>query len=286
MSRRALIIGASGLVAPALARKLRELGWQTIHTARTGSDHISFDLAKPDLSVLPRDVEAVFLIAADTSLRRCEDDPAGTERINVRTPGEIARHYASAGAHILTLSTSLVFDGSTAFPGPSALRRPLCVYGRQKAYLEDILTGLPTPAAILRTTKIVESLAPLTSQWSRDLRAGKSVRPFADLVCSPVSLARIVDILSHCAHHRLSGTFQHGGDRDIDYAAIARALCRRMRAAEDLIDPCRSAELPTPPVIIPAHSTLGEAVPTGFTPAGPEDALLVLADFLARYDVP
>ena len=283
MSRRALIIGSTGLVAPALSGKLKELGWQTIHTARSGADHIHLDLREPDLSVLPHDIQAVFLIAAETSLRRCEDEPDITERVNVLTPAAIARHYSSAGTHILTLSSSLVFDGVVAFARTLSARRPVCEYGRQKARLEDVLTGMAAPTTILRTTKIVESLARLTRDWSRDLRAAKPIKPFLDLVCAPVSLARIAEILSYCADHRLSGLFQHSGDRDIDYAVVARVLAQRMRVPEDLIRPCRSADLPTPPVVAPAHTTLSEAIPAGLTPQSPEDVPLVLSQFLDRY---
>ena len=70
MSREALIIGSSGLLAPALGHRLREDGWQVRHASRSGE--ISLDLAKLDLSVLPQDVDAVFLIAAATALRRCD----------------------------------------------------------------------------------------------------------------------------------------------------------------------------------------------------------------------
>ena len=283
MSRRALIIGSTGLVAPALSGRLKELGWQTIHTARSDADHVHLDLREPDLSVLPDDMQAVFLIAAETSLRRCEDEPDSTERVNVLAPAAIARHYSSAGAHILTLSSSLVFDGSLPFAPPLLARRPACAYGRQKARLEDILTGMPAPKTILRTTKIVESLARLTTDWSRDLRATKPIRPFIDLVCAPVSLARIVEILSYCADQRLAGLFQHSGDRDIDYAVIARALGQRMKVPEELIVPCRSADLPVPPVVAPAHTTLSEAIPGGLTPQSPEDVPLVLGQFLDRY---
>ena len=282
MSRRALIIGSTGLVAPALSVGLRELGWQTIHTSRSSAEHIHLDLKEPDLDILPPDIQAVFLIAAETSLRRCEDEPDSSERINVLTPAEIARHYSATGAHILTLSSSLVFDGAVPFAQPSSARRPTCEYGRQKADLETILTGLPAPVTILRTTKIVESLTHLTSGWSRDLLAAKPIKPFLDLVCSPVSLARIVEILVYCAHHRINGIFQHSGDRDIDYAVIARALAQRMKVPDSLIRPCRSADLATPPVVAPANTTLSEAVPAGLAPQSPEDVLLVLSKFLDR----
>jgi len=283
MSRRALIIGSSGLVAPILSRKLQGAGWRVFLTSRSDTAEIRFDLARPDPGVLPADIDAVFLIAAETSLRRCENEPEATYGINVLAPAAIAQLYASVGAHVLTLSTTLVFDGSAPFMSPVSARHPACMYGKQKADLEDALMRLPAPVTVLRITKIVESLERLATDWSRDLLAAKPIKPFIDLVCAPVSLSRVVEILAYSTEHRLPGLYQHSGDRDIDYAEIARMLCRRMKLGENLIEPCRSAGLQVPPIAVPAHTTLDEAVPSGFAPQQPEDISVVLAGFFHKY---
>lgn len=281
MSRRALIIGSSGLVAPALSRRLQEEGWQVLQTSRTGNVGIRFDLAQPDMSALPRDVGAVFLIAGETSLRRCEDEPEATRIVNVEAPGAIARGYAASGAHLLTISTSLVFAGTAPTAAATSPRRPACIYGQHKAELEDMLLAVPA-ATVLRITKIAESLETLIKGWSIDLAAGRSIKPFIDLVCAPVSLARVVNILVHAAGQRSTGLFQHSGDHDVAYAEIARLLCRRMKVSETLVEPVRAADLPSPPVALPHHTTLAEALPQGFAPPVSENTLAVLSEFFKR----
>jgi dTDP-4-dehydrorhamnose reductase len=281
MSREALIIGSSGFVAPALGHRLREAGWQVRHASRTGE--IRLDLAKLDMSILPQDADAVFLIAAATALRRCEDDPHATGIINVEAPAEIARFYAGKGAHVVMISTNLVFDGRKPTVPGTSFRRPDCVYGQQKAELEDALLALSGPATVLRITKIVESLRQLIANWSDDLAAGRPIRPFIDLVCAPVSLNRVVDILVHAARQRSAGVFQHSGDRDIGYAEIARVLCRRMKVSDMLVEPVKGADLPVPPVALPRHTTLAEYLPSGFAPNEPEDSSAVLGEFFDGY---
>ena len=281
MSRKALIIGSSGLVAPALARRLREEGWQVRHASRTSE--IRLDLADLDMSVLPRDAHAVFLIAAATSLRRCEDEPDATRIINVEAPAEIARFYAGKGAHVLMISTNLVFDGTLPRVPVTSARRPSCVYGQQKAELEDALLALSGPATVIRISKIVESLGQLVANWSDDLAGSCPISPFRDLVCAPVSLARLVDILLHAAAHRSTGVFQHSGARDVDYSEVARTLCRKMKVPETLVEPMRGADLPVPPVALPRHTTLAEVLPSDFAPKEPEDSSAVLSGFLDRY---
>jgi dTDP-4-dehydrorhamnose reductase len=281
MIRKALIIGSSGLVAPALGKRLRGEGWKVTHASRSGE--IRLDLAKLDPSVLPDDVDAVFLIAAATSLRHCETEPEATRIVNVAAPTAIARFHAARNAHVLAISTNLVFDGTApAMPVPSPAR-PTCAYGRQKAELEQALLALPTPATVLRITKIVDSLGQLTSTWADDLARGRPIRPFRDLYCAPVSLDRVVDILVHAATWRSAGLFQHSGDSDIGYAEIARALCRKMKVPDTLVDPVMGADLPVPPVASPRHTTLAEFLPPDFSPQAPEDITTVLAGFLDRY---
>ncbi len=282
MKRRALIIGASGLLAPALGRRLQEEGWLVRHTSRRGDVGLRLDLAELQGTVPPGDFDAVFFIAAETSLRRCEDDPAATHVVNVRSPAAMANYFAARGSHVLTLSTNLVFDGTTAAAPAALQRQPACVYGKQKAELEDIFLALGARATVLRITKIVESLDKLTAGWADDLAAGRPIHPFSDLVCAPVSLARVLDILVHAAARRVAGMFQHSGDRDIGYAEIARVICRRMKLPEALVAPVRGADLLVPPVALPRHTTLAETLPAGFAPEEPENASAVLAGFLDR----
>jgi dTDP-4-dehydrorhamnose reductase len=228
-------------------------------------------------------VDAVFLVAAVTALRRCEDEPQATRIVNVEAPAQIARFYAAKGAHVLMISTNLVFDGTAPSVPVTARRQPPCVYGQQKAELEDALLALSGPATVLRISKIVESLGQLMTIWSDDLASGRPIRPFSDLVCAPVSLARVIDILVYAATRRSAGLFQHSGDRDIDYAEIGRLLCRSTRSPETFVAPVRGGDLAAPPVALPRHTTLAEFLPSDFMPKGPENAADVLARFLDRY---
>jgi hypothetical protein len=93
----------------------------------------------------------------------------------------------------------------------------------------------------------------------------------------------VIDILVYAATRRSAGLFQHSGDRDIDYAEIARSLCRSMRSPETLVVPVRGADAPVPSVASPRHTTLAEFLPSDFMPKECENAAYVLAGFLDRY---
>lgn len=276
MTRQALIIGSSGLIAPALAKRMESLGWHTTETSRKTSDPVPFDLAYPDYSALPDRADAVFLIAAETSLRRCEHEPQATRQINVITPTRIAQRYSAAGAHVLMISTNLVFDGSTPHARPDTKRRPDCVYGAQKAELEDALLTLPGPATILRITKVAESLAALLAKWAQSLQIGDQIDAFSDMQCAPVSLHGVVEILTQAAQHGVSGILQHGGDRDVTYVDIAHQMRIFLGLPEQLVHPVTSADFVPAPIARPRHTTLAETLPPTFASYGAEDVLKAL----------
>ena len=276
MPRQALIIGSSGLIAPALAKRMKGLGWHTTETSRRPSDTVPFDLARPDYSALPDRTDAVFLIAAETSLQRCEHEPQATRQINVITPARIAQRYSAAGTQVLMISTNLVFDGSTPLTRPEATRQPGCVYGAQKAELEDALLALRGPTAVLRITKVAESLAALLVGWARSLQCGEPVNAFSDMFCAPVSLHGVVEVLAQAAHQGSSGVLQHSGDRDVTYVDIARHMCIFLGLPEQLVQPVISADFSPAPIARPRHTTLAETLPPTFELDGAEDVLKAL----------
>jgi dTDP-4-dehydrorhamnose reductase len=260
MTRTALIIGSAGLVAPALAARLAQDGWRVLRTSRTPGAAITLDLASPGMIDLP-DADAVFLIAAMTSQGSCELEPALAHQVNSVAPARIAQRYAGKGASIVALSTNLVFDGKTAFVDPHAQRNPQSVYGSTKAALEEALLGLDG-AAILRITKIAQSLWPLVDSWAYSLQNRQPIAPFSDYFCAPVRLRAVVEIIAHIADIRATGIFQHSGSWDVSYSEIANRLCDSMRVSRDLVRPIRAAGSPLTVAMLPANTTLKQAIPS------------------------
>jgi hypothetical protein len=79
------------------------------------------------------------------------------------------------------------------------------------------------------------------------------------------------------------GLFHHSGDRDIDYVEIARILCRKLERRESLVEPSRGANMVVPPVVLPRHTTLAQALPSGFAPQEAESTSIVLGEFFDRH---
>jgi dTDP-4-dehydrorhamnose reductase len=282
-----LVVGADGLIGGALVAAFRRAG-EGVHgtSRRAGPGAAHLDLAAPESAWrLPPAIGAAFLLAGVTDMARCEADPAGTGRINVDATMTLARRAARAGARIVVVSTNLVLAGDRPHARPDAPLAPQNEYARQKAAVERELLGpgFAGHAAVLRITKLAETLAPLLRTWSATLASKRPIAPFSDLVCAPMPLAAAIAALTAIARMSAPGLFHHGGDEDMSYAEIGALLAGRRRAEASLVRPTTSAEAGVRLAARPEHTTLDDAqsrAALGLAPVRSREALDRLLDQL------
>jgi len=135
---RVLITGVNGYVAWHLLQTLPagvEL-WGTLRPGRKNQYRfpvISLDLQKEVAPALRDvDVDAVIHTAAISSLAQCEQEPQKAMRINGEATAELADWCAEKKAHLVYLSTDIVFDGEHAPYAPDDSPAPINVYGKSK----------------------------------------------------------------------------------------------------------------------------------------------------------
>lgn len=154
----------------------------------------------------------------------------------------MAENLAARGVFIVYVSTSQVFDGTRPRLGAQERRRPVTEYGRQLARVEKELSAWGSKTAVVRIAKVLGRRIPLFGTWLAELRAGRPVRPFSDMVMAPVPLRFAAQVLGSVASRRLPGIFQISGDRDVSYAQIALWLAGRLAADASLVRPVSAAE--------------------------------------------
>jgi dTDP-4-dehydrorhamnose reductase len=145
-----LVIGASGQVARAIARRSRQLPFTLVCRGRG-----SLDITEPcalEAAFRNCDPAVVINAAAYTAVDRAESDWAAAFAVNAAGPEQLARRCRDSGAPLVHLSTDYVFDGSARRPyretDPIA---PLGVYGVSKAAGEEAIRILWPYHLILRT---------------------------------------------------------------------------------------------------------------------------------------
>lgn len=264
---RTLIIGADSQIGAALLRTLEAGGQATISTTRrrwtVSPTRLFLDLsADVEHFDPPSRVESVYLVAAVTSIERCEIDPASWV-VNVINPTKLAARLLQQGCHLTFLSTNAVFGGDRSSCGEDEPVSPTMAYARQKVAAEHaILEAADQLGALerLSITRLTKALAwgtlPL-SEWFRQLELGNVIQPFSDLVMSPISLSFVTSSLLRINAARVSGILHLSGERDVSYAELAEKLVSGLGLPRVRVAPTTSVEAGGTVRFRPRYASLG-----------------------------
>ena len=274
-----LIVGADGAIGKSLVVAYEaavQSVWQTTrHRNRVSERRLFLDLSE-DVSDWPLPTEATrtaILCAAVTSLERCRVEPGTSRRVNVVGTVALAERLVDAGAFVIFLSTSAVFDGKTPFAKPADLTNPQTEYGRQKAEVEGRLLKFGDRVAVVRFGKVIAPDMPLFTSWAANLRAGKVIHPFSDMVMAPISVAFAVQVLRQVTQRQLPGITQVSAAEDITFANAARYISQKLCAGDKLVEPISYREVGV--IVSPTHTTLDSIrlAEFGLNPPPPTNAL-------------
>jgi dTDP-4-dehydrorhamnose reductase len=238
VSEQFLVIGGDSLVGSRLLKAFADSGRCAIGTSRRAEhgDLLQFNLKDDPAALLAGGPFTSSVICAGiTNQDACRRDPLGTREVNVIQTLKLARTLASAGCFVIFLSTNLVFDGTSPSCKPDDTTNPRTEYGRQKAEVEDAILGGVPNAAIVRLTKVLHPQLSILKQWRNELRSGRTIAPFVDYFCSPISLGATVQALLQIATERRHGIWQISGERDVSYFHIASELARRLGRPESQV---------------------------------------------------
>jgi dTDP-4-dehydrorhamnose reductase len=263
--QRILVVGGNSHIGGCLARAHRVRGDAVTSTTRRNPAPVGdcyLDLADVDTERLPEGpIDIAYLCGGVTSLRRCEESPAETSRINVQGTLDVARHLSERGVFIVFFSSNLVFDGSLPFAPPDSPRSAVCAYGRQKAAVEEEMAAARIPAAIIRLTKVLDRDNRLFGAWTSALRGGNPIEPFADMVMAPIDLDSVIGVAVAAGLAGRSTVTQLSAAEDISYEVAAVHLARILDADRGLVRPRLSQGVIGPRLHRPRHTTL--LVPDG-----------------------
>ena len=145
---RALVTGASGMLAHDLVPALRAAGWVV-----TAMDRADLDVTDPaECIAAVEGHDLVVNTAAYTRVDDAETDEAAAFAVNAVGAANVARACSRGGARLVHVSTDYVFDGDATEPytvdHPVA---PRSAYGRTKAAGEWAVRALCPESWVVRT---------------------------------------------------------------------------------------------------------------------------------------
>jgi dTDP-4-dehydrorhamnose reductase len=238
---RYLIVGADSRIGGALWKKLEAEGSEVSGTSRrrpTPQGQVYLDLASdPTEWTLPKTADVVFLCAAISALRACQEDPIRSRLVNLTNTVLLAEKMHEAGAIVVFLSTNRVYDGTVPYRQSTDEPCPTTEYGRQKAETERQLLALGERVVVVRLSKVLAPGESLFYQWREALERGKTIHPFSNMATAAISLDFAVQALCRAAASGKSGIFQVSADREVTYAQAAERLAAQLGADPKLVRP-------------------------------------------------
>jgi dTDP-4-dehydrorhamnose reductase len=248
-----VVLGASGM----LGRATREA------LAARGIRHSAFTRAEVDLAALsglgqriPAGTGTVINCAAWTNVDAAETHEDEAARVNGHAVGELARHCRSIGAVLVHFSTDYVFDGRAQAPYTlDHPRAPLNAYGRTKALGEREIESSGCQYLLMRTSWVY---APWGKNFVRTIVGLAKKRPTLRVVNDQRGRPSSAEQLARTALALLGvgarGTFHACDAGECTWFEFARAAVAEL-GLECVVEPCTSAEFPSP-AVRPGYSVL------------------------------
>lgn len=212
---KVLLTGASGLLGGYLEPALRGTGADVVpvsHTTppRTGWMRCDLTDTAATIDLLERVApELIIHAAALTNVDLCDAQPQLADKVNRRT----TELLASGGARIVLVSTDSVFDGSRGSYSESDDPAPVNEYARSKLRAEEHVSTAASGISI-RTNFFGRSTRDhgLAEWMLRELRAGREIIGFEDVVFSPLYCRDAARAIAEIATSDETGVLHLGGE--------------------------------------------------------------------------
>lgn len=201
--------------------------------------------------------EVVINAAAWTEVDACESDPSRAHRDNAFAVRVLADACGRSGAHLVTISTDYVFDGTKDEPYHEWDEpNPQSVYGASKLAGER---EAGPGATIVRTSWIsgigghnmVRTVLGL-------LDSHPTLRFVDDQIGHPTFTADLAPVVAELAVQKRSGTYHVTNQGAVSWFEFARAVAEVAGADLDRVEPIKTVDMPRP-AVRPANSRLENA---------------------------
>jgi dTDP-4-dehydrorhamnose reductase len=254
------VAGSTGLAGSAIVQAAKRrghsvigAGWASATGPRGVDRYLRTNLAEETnitravLDIFP---DVVVNAAAISEPFRCEQDPAGTARLNVDLPVHLARLAHHVSARFIHLSTDMVFDGKASHYSPASPTNPTSEYGRQKRRAEEEILRLADGGAVIVRTTLLTGNSPggrrsvhekLFEAWAD----GQRPRLFTDELRQPCLAENLAEaVVELCERNDCAGLNHWAGAEEISRFDIGRRILEKFKLPDHLIEPNSLADDP------------------------------------------
>jgi dTDP-4-dehydrorhamnose reductase len=245
---RLLITGSSGLLGLNLAldasRAYHVIGVDRSTLKSVPFELINVDLLDPDAVhriINESKPDAVIHCAALANLDTCEANPDLAYQTNADLPARLADACARRQVRLIHISTDAVFDGQKdGVYVENDTPKPQGVYAQTKFEGERAVLQINPMAIVARVNFYGWSISgkrSLAEFFVNNLRSGKNVNGFTDVLFCPMLVTRLGGILLAMLEGGLRGLYHVVGPQAMSKYQFGVEIARKFGLKENLISP-------------------------------------------------
>lgn len=275
-----LVVGVNGTVGSALFKALPPQTFGTSHREPLANNVFHLNLLDepsrwkfPDITF-----DTAYLCAGICRMNLCEDDPKGTEAVNIKGMTALIDHLNKQNTYIVFLSTNQVFSGNNPQTLPNTAHDPMNEYGRQKAIIEKHITSHCSRYAIVRLTKVVEPNMALIQNWINLLQQNQSINAFHDMPLAPVSLSQVIETLILIGQKQQNGIYHISGKEDVSYFDLATYVVKQLKHSSHLVQSVSAIDAGIKKIFLPRFTSLDCSSTIALGGKNPPDFVTVLRE--------
>jgi dTDP-4-dehydrorhamnose reductase len=255
MAEKIVITGATGLLGANFIYTALQEGWSPVGVAwpcrlpAAPVPMFELDLRKvsdaADFLAQQRPAWLVHL-AAMTNVDWCEEHAVETRQLNAEVSGALAAAAAQVGAGFVYMSTDSVFDGCRGGYGEDDEPNPLNVYAASKLEGEHLVLQANPAALVVRSNIFGWNAQPKANlaEWLvKNLRAGKTIPGFTDVIFAPLLVTTLADWILNLMRAGARGRWHVASRSPISKYDFARAVALAFDLPESMIQPVKAASV-------------------------------------------
>jgi dTDP-4-dehydrorhamnose reductase len=190
--------------------------------------------------------DCIINTAAFTNVDLCETEREKAWKINVKGVEYLAEASRIIDAHLISISTDYVFDGTRGPYDERAKPNPLGYYGRTKLASENALKISGTFYTILRTNVLygIANSRPDYVRWVvNSLKAKSLIRIVIDQINNPTFIDDLVQAINLVREYKKYGIYNIGGREFISRYDFTLRIADYFNLDKSLITPITTGEL-------------------------------------------
>jgi len=252
------ITGASGFIGGHLMQKAATLFKKVVGTCNTNHTHKSslgnyivlnitdkkevesaIQLVKPDI---------ILHCAAISNAEFCAKNKNIAQNINVEGTRYVAESAKKCGAHMIYVSTDMVFDGQVGGYTAQDIPNPVSVYGKTKYDAELAVQAISDTFSVARIAwvygKSINSAKNYLDYLIENLQQNKPQNLFFNEFRSPIYVEDVCDGLLYLAQNRQAGIHHLAGPEKLSRLDFALIMAKNLGFDKNLIQSVSSDSIP------------------------------------------